>query len=276
MVHPRVRPFHCFGVFMFARISAAATRSAPSQPQARVGAGQHALRAIALAAAGVVAHSYALAQTTAAEADNAAATAVENLPNRATSTRATSTWQADQERCAGPADLRPEIQAPGRPFHRRLQRSRHTLGHRQADAHAQQGPRPGAGSGPHPARPLLHGGQDGQPQRQLFGLCAQPFCDLHTAWGFGTPTLPAARRSRQPCPPDESEEHRVQQHARHADWRAQPEHAGPDLQARRPERQAATVRVEPISTLKRYQWALFAENEWRATDAIALTTGLAQ
>lgn len=30
----------------------------------------------------------------------------------------------------------------------------------------------------------------------------------------------------------------------------------------------------PINTLKRYQWALFAENEWRVTDAIALTTGL--
>ncbi|MGF6213733.1 ligand-gated channel protein [Comamonas sp. 4034] len=32
--------------------------------------------------------------------------------------------------------------------------------------------------------------------------------------------------------------------------------------------------ANPIDTLKRYQWAVFAENEWRATDQIALTAGL--
>lgn len=32
--------------------------------------------------------------------------------------------------------------------------------------------------------------------------------------------------------------------------------------------------AQPISTLERYQWALFAENEWSVTDAFALTAGL--
>jgi len=32
--------------------------------------------------------------------------------------------------------------------------------------------------------------------------------------------------------------------------------------------------ANPIDTLERYQWALFAENEWRVTDAFALTAGL--
>lgn len=32
--------------------------------------------------------------------------------------------------------------------------------------------------------------------------------------------------------------------------------------------------ANPISHLERYQWALFAENEWRMTDAFALTAGL--
>lgn len=32
--------------------------------------------------------------------------------------------------------------------------------------------------------------------------------------------------------------------------------------------------ANPISTLERYQWALFAENEWKVTSAFALTAGL--
>ena len=34
------------------------------------------------------------------------------------------------------------------------------------------------------------------------------------------------------------------------------------------------VTANPIDTLERYQWALFAENEWSMTDAFALTAGL--
>jgi len=34
------------------------------------------------------------------------------------------------------------------------------------------------------------------------------------------------------------------------------------------------VTAQPIDTLQRYQWALFAENEWSMTDAFSLTTGL--